>query len=223
MQLATRDNDTTIAKKVGISPSTVGRWRSGEIDPKPRQVVAFARAYHKSPLAALVAADYLSAEDLDGDLPIGSTHDLDEITTNALIDELSARIEAMNQYIGWMKAIGEGVGSPANLSAQSLRTIDPATPPSETDGMVFIEAIREQVEVTATIAETPIYGLRTKYVAGDIPLHIKEQLAAAADRVSGRTNHDVGGAEEDIETRRQDEHALAAKKRSKNRGEVDYS
>lgn len=222
MQLATRDNDTTVAKKVGLSPSTIGRWRSGEIDPKPRQVVAFARVYGKSPLAALVAAEYLTAQDLDGDLPIGATHDLDEVSTNALLDELNARLESMSDYIGWLKAIGSGVGSPANLAASSLRDIDPASPPAETDGSVFIEAIKEHLKVSATIEGTPVYGLRNEYSVDQWPPHLREELAALAERVPSEPEGDVSGSDENAPTGRQSDYARAAKERSKNRGEEYY-
>jgi transcriptional regulator with XRE-family HTH domain len=54
-----------IAQRTGIPASTISRWLSGEFDPKPRQVVEVARAYGVHPIPALIAADYLSEEDVD--------------------------------------------------------------------------------------------------------------------------------------------------------------
>lgn len=178
MKLVTRDNDAAIARHVGVSPSTISRWRSGEVDPKPRQVVSFATSYGRSPLSALVAADYLSAEDLEGDLPLGNTHDLDEVSTYALLDELQRRMEAMGDYIGWLSSIGTGTGSPANLSADSLRGADPAVPPADADGMVLINAIADHLKVTSIFDGSNVYGLKNEYVSGPLPLHLKEHFQA---------------------------------------------
>ena len=62
------DFNNVIAEKVGVDPATIGRWCSGSVDPKPRQVVAYARAYSLNPLSALVAAGYLELSDLGDDV-----------------------------------------------------------------------------------------------------------------------------------------------------------
>lgn len=54
-----------IAEKTGIPESTISRWFSGKAEPRPKQVVAVARAYGQSPLQALIAAGYLDADELD--------------------------------------------------------------------------------------------------------------------------------------------------------------
>jgi len=161
---ATPDNDVTIAKKVGLAPSTIGRWRSGEVDPKPRQVVAFARAYDKSPLGALLAAGYIDTEDIDRDTPLGLPSDLDDVSTMDLVDELRLRVEAINEFAGWIEAIGDGRGSPANLSASVLRHLATASAPSETDAQPFIDILGDNLQVTAQIDGVDVYGLTAPYV-----------------------------------------------------------
>lgn len=52
---------TAIAEKVGMSQSAIGRWRT--VTPKPEAVTAFARAYDRPVLEALVAAGYVSGDD----------------------------------------------------------------------------------------------------------------------------------------------------------------
>lgn len=85
------DLNTVIAHKVGVDPATIGRWRTGAVDPKPRQVVEYARAYGQSPLAALIAAGYLTQEEIE--LPINipnvSVADFDDLT---LAEELLSRV-----------------------------------------------------------------------------------------------------------------------------------
>lgn len=187
------DNDKTIASKVGVSPSTIGRWRSGEIDPKPRQVVALARAYDKSPLAALVAASYLSAEDLEDDLTLHYASDLDEISTLQLVDELRTRLDNMNDYAGWITSIAQGKGHPAHLAPSSLRYAHPNAAPAEVDGMDFIRPIESHLEAQ-DIDGVTYYGLTNPYEGSidDLPPHAREQiretLARRAADVDGRRN-----------------------------------
>lgn len=169
-----------IAEKVGVSASTVGRWRTGEIDPKPRQVAAFARAYGKSPLAALVAAGYLSEEDLEGDLTLGLASDLDEVSTLQMIDELRRRFEAMNDYLGWIRSIGRGVGHPAILSTGAVRYVDPAMAPAEADPQPFVDVLSQYL--TESVEDgTTFYQLAAEYQStaeDDVPLHDLEKMRA---------------------------------------------
>lgn len=53
------------ASRVGQAASTVSRWRTGAALPEPRQAVAVARAYGRSPLEALEVAGYLTRDELD--------------------------------------------------------------------------------------------------------------------------------------------------------------
>lgn len=172
------DNDTVIAGKVGVSSSTIGRWRSGDIDPKPRQVVAFARAYGKSPLAALVAAGYLSEEDLEGDLTLRLASDLDEVSTLQLVDELRTRIEVMNDYAGWIGSIDSGAGHPVSMPAGRLRYLPGGTPPADVDGEAFIRPIAEHLS-TSDFDGSTMYRVANDYTASaenDLPLYKLEEL-----------------------------------------------
>lgn len=53
---------TEIAHRLGISPSSVGRWTTSE--PKPESVRAFAVAYRRPVSEAFVAAGYLQPDDV---------------------------------------------------------------------------------------------------------------------------------------------------------------
>ncbi|WEK60542.1 MAG: helix-turn-helix transcriptional regulator [Candidatus Microbacterium colombiense] len=191
------DNDKTIAFKVGVSPSTIGRWRSGEIDPKPRQVVALARRYGKSPLAALVAAEYLSAEDLEEDLTLHYAADLDEISTLQLVDELRDRLEVMNDYAGWLASITRETGHPAHLAHGALRYVHPAVAPSQVDGMDFIRPIASHLHVEELDGDKYYSIDRPHDVSvSDLPPHVRERIqetsAARTANVDGtRQDYDL--------------------------------
>ncbi|MCM6761419.1 helix-turn-helix transcriptional regulator [Rathayibacter sp. ZW T2_19] len=86
--------NTTIAAKVGVDAATVGRWRSGTVDPKPRQVVAFARAYGQSPVGALFAADYVDETDINAPVRMPRLHELSDYSTSELMEEAATRIRA---------------------------------------------------------------------------------------------------------------------------------
>lgn len=189
------DNDKTIAAKVGVSPSTIGRWRSGEIDPKPRQVVALARAYAKSPLAALVAADYLTADDLEDDLTLHYASDLDEISTLQLVDELRKRLDSINEYAGWIASISRETGHPTQMSRGALRYVYPAVPPSRVDGMDFIRPIENHLQQEEVDGET-YYGIRHDYNGSveTLPPHMSESIAAI--RANGALNVVLGRRED---------------------------
>jgi transcriptional regulator with XRE-family HTH domain len=191
------DNDKTIASKVGVSPSTIGRWRSGEIDPKPRQVVSLARAYNKSPLAALVAAGYLSAEDLEDDLTLHYASDLDEISTLQLVDELRNRLDTMNDYAGWITSIAQGQGHSAHLAPGALRYALPHEAPSKVDGMDFIRPIESHL-ATTEIDGVTYYGVDKQHEASihDLPPHVQEQIQAAA---AARRAENVDGSRKDYD------------------------
>lgn len=89
------ESNAEIAKRLGIAPSNITRWRTGASNPDPQKAVDFANAYAVSPLAALIAADYLDAETLDRAL--AAPADLSEITTAQLLDELQRRLTELRE------------------------------------------------------------------------------------------------------------------------------
>ncbi|WP_164884569.1 helix-turn-helix domain-containing protein [Leucobacter muris] len=140
------DNDRTVAEKLGISPSTISRWASGAVDPKPRQVVALARAYDKNPLTALIAAGYLDESDLGDELTITVAQDLEEVSTEQLVGALQERLEVIDQYLSWIEEIGGGRSSNAGLSVDVLRYIRPGVAPSEARGDVYVNALGDRLQ-----------------------------------------------------------------------------
>lgn len=77
-----------IAAKTGLAQTNVGRWLRGEPGvPRAESVIAFARAFHESPVEALVAAGYLTAEEA------GRTErtPLNRYSRDELFDELRNR------------------------------------------------------------------------------------------------------------------------------------
>lgn len=89
--------NSAIAEAVGADPATIGRWRAGTVEPKPRQVVSYARAFGQSPIAALIAAGYLIAEEVD--LPTTPRrYTLDDFSSVELAEELVERLASEEGY-----------------------------------------------------------------------------------------------------------------------------
>jgi transcriptional regulator with XRE-family HTH domain len=83
-----------IASVTGIDQSTISRWQRGTNTPRAEAVVAFARAYGRSPVEALVAADYLTSEDMGVVEMTTLTGDLTRVSSDSLLSELRRRLFA---------------------------------------------------------------------------------------------------------------------------------
>ncbi len=83
-----------------VDPATVGRWRTGAVDPKPRQVVAYARAYGQSPIGALIAAGYLSEGEVDIPVTSPRAYTLDDFSPLELAEEVVRRLAEEDRAAG---------------------------------------------------------------------------------------------------------------------------
>ena len=55
-----------IAERTGLAQTNVGRWLRGDPGiPRAEGVIAFARAFHQSPVKALAIAGYLTADEAE--------------------------------------------------------------------------------------------------------------------------------------------------------------
>lgn len=76
-----------IARRSGIGQTSVNRWQTS--DPKPESVRAFAHAYGRPVMEALIAAGIVDKDDAEvRELPA----DLSSVSTEALLAELRRRI-----------------------------------------------------------------------------------------------------------------------------------
>ena len=85
-----------IAAATGIDQSSISRWQRATITPRAEAVVTFARAYGRSPVEALVAAGYLSSDELGVVELTTLTGDLTAISIDSLLSELRRRVLAAN-------------------------------------------------------------------------------------------------------------------------------
>jgi len=85
-------NQLEIAAKTGLAQTNIGRWLRGEsVLPKAQSVVAFARAYGQSPIEALVAAGFITAE--EAGVKVRKTRpNLSEYTEEELLEDLRRRV-----------------------------------------------------------------------------------------------------------------------------------
>jgi transcriptional regulator with XRE-family HTH domain len=81
-----------IATATGIDQSSISRWQRGSNTPRATAVVTFARAYDRSPIEALVAAGYLSSEDVGVVELTTVTGDLTRVSSDSLLSELRRRL-----------------------------------------------------------------------------------------------------------------------------------
>lgn len=97
-RVAGTTNMSEIARRVGVDPATVGRWRQSE--PLPASVVAFARAYNRDLLEAFTGAGWVPT-DLLGRYPIDSLGDwtLGQLWTEVLARTDRSRREALARQL----------------------------------------------------------------------------------------------------------------------------
>jgi transcriptional regulator with XRE-family HTH domain len=85
-----------IAAATGIDQSSISRWQRGANTPRAEAVVAFARVYGRSPVEALVAAGYLSSDELGVVEMTTLTGDLSGASIDSLLSEIRRRVLVAN-------------------------------------------------------------------------------------------------------------------------------
>ena len=81
-----------VAAATGIDQSSISRWQRGTSTPRAEAVVALARAYGRSPVEALVAAGYLSSDELGVVELTTLTGDLSRVSIDSLLSEIRRRV-----------------------------------------------------------------------------------------------------------------------------------
>lgn len=157
---ASADMNSVIARKLAISPSTITRWINGSVHPEPKQAAEFARAYGRHPFEGLIAAEYLTAEDLQGEVSINTAVSLDSYSTDALMKEVTERLDVIGDYAGWIRSIVNGDESPARLGVSTLRYVDPTRPPVDVRGEDFLDVLEAHVEQGADVAGDNVFQIR---------------------------------------------------------------
>jgi hypothetical protein len=78
----------------GIDQSSISRWQRGTNSPRAEAVAAVGRAYRRSPIEALVAAGYLSSDELGVGELTTLTGDLRGASIDSLLSEVRRRVLA---------------------------------------------------------------------------------------------------------------------------------
>lgn len=87
-------NQSEIGRAAGVSSGTVSRWFSKQTVPDAGAVVAVARAFGQSPTHALVAAGYLTPDEVERSRPGHPALRLGDFSSRELARELSRRLDA---------------------------------------------------------------------------------------------------------------------------------
>lgn len=85
------DLNKDLAAKTGISESTISRWKG---TPSAEHVIQVARAYHESPIYALMVAGYLTQDEVETQGARPKQIALQEFDDLALAKEIVRRVEA---------------------------------------------------------------------------------------------------------------------------------
>lgn len=81
---------TQIAERTGIGRLSVCHWVHGKTNPKPETAIAVARAYHRSPIEALLAAGYLNHTEVR--LPIERRCSPRDLPAEEIVAEVRRRL-----------------------------------------------------------------------------------------------------------------------------------
>ena len=84
-----------IAERIGIARLSVCNWLHGKTRPKAETVITVAQAYRRSPVEALLAADYLRVEELD--TPVDIRTSPTELPADDIANEVRRRLLALEQ------------------------------------------------------------------------------------------------------------------------------
>lgn len=121
-RVSTRATNKGIAAAAGCDPSTVSHWKNGE-RPRADVVISLARAYGRSPQEALIAAGYLTEEDLSQKVLVRES--LADVSDAELAGEMSRRM------IGYSNVIEElrrraAINDPRKIEPGSSDDVFPA-------------------------------------------------------------------------------------------------
>lgn len=83
-------NQEEIALRVGVSQSSISRWKAGKGRPSAENAISFARATGDPPVAGLLAAGFLRHDEVDGVVRVATS--LSDSATDALLTELGRRL-----------------------------------------------------------------------------------------------------------------------------------
>ncbi|AEK07864.1 transcriptional repressor [Mycobacterium phage Yoshi] len=95
--VADTEDGRTIAEAAGVSPPQVSRWKTGANRPDADKLVRFARHFRNPPVAALVAAGYLTSDEAAEIIEIN--RDVESLTDEELIAELQRRMKGMRHAL----------------------------------------------------------------------------------------------------------------------------
>ncbi|MGI9125738.1 MAG: helix-turn-helix transcriptional regulator [Mycobacterium sp.] len=103
-RIAPGQTQAQIAARIGLGRLSVCNWLAGKTRPKPDTAMAVARAYGRSPIEGLLAAGYLSPDDVR--LPIEVRSSPAEFSAGELGDEVRRRLVLLEQLAPAVKLDG---------------------------------------------------------------------------------------------------------------------
>ncbi len=87
-----------IAAAAGVDPSRITGWKNGD-RPQAQSAVAFARAYRRNPVEALIAAGYLDKSEVSGVVEVAAS--AARLSHDELLAEIRRRIQRPHEPQDW--------------------------------------------------------------------------------------------------------------------------
>ena len=91
-------NNTVFAAFADVSESTVGRWLRNSVVPQAEKVIAICRVFDVSAVHGLIAAGYLTTDDLERSSQLPRLLDLAGFTDLEIAQELVRRLEDGSEH-----------------------------------------------------------------------------------------------------------------------------
>lgn len=88
---ANGDSNADIARSVGVTPSSIGRWVNGGVD--PNKAAAFARSYGRPVLEAFIAAGFLSPEEARATVVVRESRTIRDFSNEELLEVIRERLD----------------------------------------------------------------------------------------------------------------------------------
>ncbi|ATW60824.1 immunity repressor [Gordonia phage BENtherdunthat] len=125
-RIAGTETGRVIAEAAQVSEPQVSRWKSGKNRPDAEALITFARHYGRPPVEAIVAAGYLSPDEVGAVVDV--TRPIGDIANNELLREVQRRIESVEHYEQFFDILRKGgplrIGPAAGATTMILQEAD---------------------------------------------------------------------------------------------------
>lgn len=146
VRIAKTEVQKKMAADTGISETAFSRWKNGTNKPEAPHVIAFARAYGRPAVEALVAADILSADDAGQAIEIH--RGVDDFTDSELLEAIGLRMKGLRNALEVTKEQAASSKAPAHekTGADSADDVKPSSAAAAADAITAAAVAELEVD-----------------------------------------------------------------------------